>query len=783
MRKGIFTALLLLTTILQTFSQERYTVSGRIRDVADGEVLIGASVRVDSLKTGAATNEYGFYSISLPEGAHELEYHYIGYQHHRVRIRLQKDTSITIELEARASTLEEVVVTAQREDENVKSMEMSTVKMDINTIQKMPALLGEVDIVKSLQMLPGVSSVGEGAAGFNVRGGGIDQNLVLLDEAPVYNTSHLFGVFSVFNPDAVKDVKLIKGGIPSQYGGRISSMLDVRMKDGSNKKLEMNGGIGSIFARIAVEGPIVKEKGSFILAGRRSYMDLFTRAFIEDLKDTRFNFYDLTLKANYKTGKRDHLYLSGYLGRDVFGQGTDFGFDNGNRTVTLRWNHVFGKKLFLNTSAIYSHYDYGFFAGDIQIDGVDWSSDIINYSVKPEFTWFLNNRNTLKFGGQGIFYLFKPVNARVSSGTTLNDISMDNQYAREGAVYISNEQQLGDRWMLEYGLRYSLFQYMGDVAYTFADTVPGAEKRLESVARSDSRGVIKSYGNLEPRVAVKYDTGPTSSVKASYNRMAQYLHLISNTSAAAPTDRWIPSNNNIKPQLADQLALGYFRNFLDNAWETSLEVYYKDMKNQIDYIDGADLLLNEHLDGSLLSGKGRAYGMELYVRKAKGRLTGWLSYTLARSERKVEGINRNNWYPNRFDQTHRLNLTGSYRLNKRWEFGANLVFSSGTPTTFPTNRIEIQGYVVPHNVYESRNNYRIPSYHRLDLSATFYPKKYEERKKWDAFWVFSLYNVYNRRNPFSVFFRSNEDHPTTTEAIKYSVFGSVVPAVSFNFSF
>lgn len=783
--------LILLLLISDLFAQEsptstKYTISGFIKDARNGEMLIGATVFVKELKTGVAANVYGFYSISIPEGNYTLVYNSLGYQSVSKSIQLTAAIVQNIELNEEVQELQEVTITSEKEDGNIKNIEMSVNKLDIKAIKKIPALLGEVDLVRSIQLLPGVSTVGEGASGFNVRGGGIDQNLVLLDEAPVFNSSHLFGFFSVFNPDAVKDVKLIKGGIPAQYGGRISSILDVRMKDGNNKNLELNGGIGLIFSRLSIEAPIVKDKSSFIIAARRSYIDILAKPFLTgDLKDSKFNFYDLTAKANYTINEKNRVFLSGYFGRDVFGT-NEFKFNWGNGTGTLRWNHIFNDKLFLNTSAIYSNYDYmlAFGTNSKSADSFEWRSKIIGYSIKPEFSYFPNTNNTIKFGLQSTYYNFVPGTATFVSGGKSNDISLKDKYALESAVYIENEQKIGARTIVEYGVRFSAYQFLGsgDV-FTYNDTTPNIRRSLVSSKHYNTNEVIKTYTNVEPRLSVKYDLNETSSIKASYNRTTQYLHLISNTTASTPLDVWTPSTNNIKPQIADQEAVGYFKNFgKNNMYESSVEVYYKSMRNQVDYIDNANLLLNEYLEADLLTGIGRAYGLELYLRKTKGPLTGWVSYTLARTERKVIGINRNEWYPNRFDKLHTLNIVSSYQVRPRLELSLNFVLATGTPATFPTNRIEVQGYVIPHNSQERRNNYRIPTYHRLDLSATYHFKK-KENKKWESNLVVAIYNVYARKNPFSIFFQANKDNPSNTEAVKYSIIGTIVPSVSYNFNF
>ncbi|GAB3327914.1 TonB-dependent receptor [Larkinella ripae] len=786
-------------------TSNQVTVSGYIKDAANGEGLIGVSVYVKEAATGVTTNSYGFYSLTLPVGTYNLVYSYVGFSKQNRTVDLTgQNVRLNVELQEEGRELQEVTVSTKREDDNVKSIEMSVNTVEMKTIQKMPALLGEVDVIRSIQLLPGVSTVGEGATGFNVRGGNVDQNLVLLDEAPVYNSSHLFGFFSVFNPDAVKDVKLVKGGIPALYGGRISSILDVRMKEGNSKKTTVSGGIGLIFSRLTLEQPLFKNKegqarGSFIIAGRRSYADVLAKPFLKgDLKGARFFFYDLTAKANYRINDKNTLYASGYLGRDVFG--ADFGFNWGNTTTSLRWNHVFSDKLFLNTTAFYSNYDY-LLDSDLkrknQKDFFNWKSGIVNYSLKPDFTLFLKN-NTLTFGGQAILYDFQPGLATAASGGEVRSFGLENKYAVESALYIGNEQQLSRRVQLQYGLRYSLYQYVGPgEAYEFQTGVsPGQRRFPVSTTKYGRNEPIQTFGNWEPRFSAKYELNELSSLKLSYNRLAQYIHLISNTTASTPLDVWTPSTNNIKPQVGDQLAGGYFRNFgkTGREFEASVEVYYKWLQNQVDYIDGAELLLNKYLEGDLLNGKGRAYGAEFYVKKNRGPLTGWVSYTLAKTERFVDGINNNRWYPTRFDKRHTLNAVALYDLNKRLSFSATFALASGTPGTFPTNGYLFQGYLVPHNAENSRNNYRIPPYHRLDLSATLENRKRKPEQRWESNWVFSVYNAYARKNPFSVFFRQAEDKRTVTlngepvqipvaEAVRYSVFATVIPSATYNFKF
>ena len=773
------------------------TVSGYVIDAANGEKLIGVSVYVKETGTGAVTNSYGFYAIPIPAGTYTLVVSYVGYEKQTKVIDLAAgNRRLDIELREEGKQLQEVVVSTKREDDNVKNIEMSVNRIDVKTLRRIPALLGEIDVVRSIQLLPGVSTVGEGATGFNVRGGSIDQNLVLLDEAPVYNSSHLFGFFSVFNPDAVKDVKLIKGGIPANYGGRIASILDVRLKEGNAKKPELNGGIGLIFSRLSYERPLFSGKGSFIIAGRRSYADVLVQPFLrDDLKGSKFYFYDLTAKANYRINDKNTVFLSGYFGRDVFG--ADFGFNWGNTTASARWNHVFSDRLFLNATAYYSNYDYSLDTDLKRKEKQDYfrtNSRIVDYSFKPDFTLFLG-KSTITFGGQSILHDFQPGTATAASAGTISRFGLESKYGLENALYVGNEQQITPKFQLQYGLRYSLFNYIGPgEAYTFGENVAvGNRSRLPVAITSYKRGAnIKTYGNWEPRLAAKYELGNNSSFKLSYNRLAQYIHLISNTTASTPLDVWTPSTNNIKPQIGDQVAGGFFRNFgatkgEGSEFEASVEVYYKWLQNQIDYVDGADLLLNKYLEGDLLNGRGRAYGAEFYVKRNTGVLNGWVSYTLAKTERQVAGINGGNWYPTRFDKRHTLTtvllLDPPPRGNgiaSRWNFSGTFTLASGTPGTFPTNRFEYEGIV--GQVINGRNNYRIPPYHRLDLAATLQGCRRPGKRKEDN-WVFSVYNVYARKNPFSVFFQSNSDNPRLTQAVRYSVFAAVIPSITYNFKF
>ncbi|MCU0358088.1 MAG: TonB-dependent receptor [Cyclobacteriaceae bacterium] len=792
-KRIVFPLLVILS--LYAYAQDRATLSGYVKDATDGEALIGATVQVRTAGTGTVTNVYGFYSITLARGTYEVEVSYVGYTTLVKTVELNANVRLDLELTPQSSQLQEVVISGTAERSMVETVQMSVNKIDIGTIKKIPAFLGEVDVIRSLQQLPGVSTVGEGASGFNVRGGNVGQNLVLLDEATVYNASHLLGFFSVFNPDAVKDVKLYKGGIPAQYGGRISSLLDVRMKEGNNKEHELNGGIGTIFSRLSFEGPMSKGRGSYIVAGRRSYIDVLARPFVDVLNDgARLNFYDFTGKVNYNLNARNRVYLSGYSGRDNFFFAENQGFSWGNNTATLRWNSILNDRLFLNVSGIYSKYDYALQFGEDERDYFKWNSSISNYTFKPNFSYFISSNNEVSFGAEGIYYTFEPANASGASSGEVVDISLPRKYNLETAVYISNSQKIASNLNVEYGIRYSWFWGFGPGnEYIYNDTTAGV-RRTPVQTIPFGKGEVKSqYGNWEPRFSMQWQVNSNSSVKASYARMAQYLHLISNTTASNPLDVWTPTTNNIRPEIGDQVALGYFRSLgQEKNYEFSVEAYYRKAQNQIDYIDGADLLINEFLEGDLLSGEGRAYGVEFYLEKKTGRFNGWIAYTLGRTELKIDGINRGEWYPARFDQTHNLKLTGFYELSRRWTLTGAFTLLSGTPTTFPTSRYIMQGILIPYNANDTRNNVRIPAFHRLDLSARLdgktVKKNGKERKNTD-YWVFGLYNVYARKNPFSIYFsQSDERIPPAGQSIEsqarqLSIIGTIVPAISYNFTF
>ncbi|MFN0034386.1 MAG: TonB-dependent receptor [Saprospiraceae bacterium] len=763
--------LLLLLPALAGFAQN-FTLSGYLRDTASGEELLYASVAVVGKGVGATTNEYGFYSLTLPAGKYQIRCSYVGYDSKTLDLNLDKNIRQDVELGSGA-VLQEVQIKATRDDENVRSTEMSVATLDIKDAKLIPVLFGEQDILKTIQLLPGVSPNSEGNAGFFVRGGDTDQNLVLLDEAPVYNASHLLGFFSVFNSDALKDVKLYKGGIPAQYGGRISSVLDIRMKNGNAKSTEVSGGIGLIASRLTLETPLGSEKGSLILSGRRTYADLILKAASPEFGETSLYFYDFNAKANYTLGEKDRLYLSGYFGRDVFSL-SRIGLNWGNTTGTLRWNHVFNDKLFSNTSLIYSDFDYGF-GVDNAGTAIKLSSGIFDYNLKQDFNWYRNPSNSLQFGWNAIVHQFKPGKFTADDDDETTEdmaIELPQQQALETGFYLDNDQKINSRLSVYYGARLSTFSNIGafDVkTYNALDEVTSTT----SYGKGDFYHT--SFG-FEPRANATFLLDKKSSVKASYNRLYQYLHLLSNSTSGTPTDLWTPSTPFIKPEVGDQWALGYFRNFQDNNYEFSIEAYYKALGHQVDYEDGAETFLNPDLEAELVFGKGRAYGAEFFLKKNKGKLTGWVSYTLSKSERQFDAINGGQWFSARQDRPHDISVVATYRLSKKLTVSGTWVYYTGDAVTFPTGKYEVDGEIV--TLYSGRNGSRMPDYHRLDLGLTW---TLQDRKHWTSDLNFSVYNAYNRQNAFSIDFQESETDPTQTEAVKTSLFG-VVPSVTWNFS-
>jgi len=796
---------------LATFSAlgyaQNFTISGSIQDAANGEGLIGATVYDKATTSGVSANIYGFYSLTLPAGTYELVYSFVGFRPLVKQIVLDKNIRMDVEMEANSEVLQEVVITGEATNQNVESVEMSVVNVKMETIKKIPALLGEVDVLRAIQLLPGVQNGGEGSTGFFVRGGASDQNLILLDEAFVYNASHLLGFFSVFNQDAIKDAQLYKGGIPAEYGGRLSSVLDVRMKDGNSKKFAGAGGIGIISSRLTLEGPIIKDKASFIISGRRSYADLFLPlSGNEGLKQSQLFFYDLNGKVNLKLNDNNRIYLSAYTGRDILGVSNAFRLGWGNRTFTGRWNHIFGDKLFSNVTGIYSTFDYllGIPEG---ASAFDWTSKIQNISLKNDYTYYANSNNTIKFGFQSTFHTFSPATfTPADSNEAFNEFKIFDRYAWENGAYVSNEQKLGGRWSVLYGLRFSSFSNVGtDTLFNFDqnyDTIPG-----NGYTAYPSGEIYNTYKGLEPRLGVKFTLDDQSSLKASYNRMNQYMHLASNSTSAAPIDVWMPSSPNIKPQRADQVALGYFRNFAKNTFETSVEVYYKAVQNQIDFRDFAQLIFNPLLEGEVRAGAATSYGAEFFVRKQTGDVTGWISYTLSRSIRDVPEINNGNSYAANYDRPHNLSVVLSWDIMERLNASGTFVYNSGAPVTVPTGRFNYSGTTVP--VYSDRNGARMPAYHRGDFSITYDLRKKREKQFFSHSWNLSIFNIYSRKNPYAINFAASEakyevlpayeqlvrgsnafidntldayNNPNRTEAQMTYLF-PIIPSITYNFKF
>lgn len=779
---SLFLTLLTFHEALRAQGGKPLTISGYVRDAASGEVLINATITVSPANATVQSNAYGYFSITIPVGKYTVNVSYTGYSLYKTDIDLTASKTLEVTMQTAAAEMDQVVVTGEKRLRRTNTVALGIQQMSMAQIKKIPAFMGEPDVVKALLTLPGITSVGEGAAGFNVRGGNVDENLIIMDEAPVYNSSHLLGFFSVFNPDAVKNVTLYKSAFPAEYGGRTSSVLDIRMKEGNNQKLSVNGGISTIFSRISVEGPIQKDKSSFIVAARRSYIDVLAKPFLEG--DNKLYFYDITAKANLEINDKNTIYLSGYFGRDVFGFGGDAGFEWGNTAGTFRWNHLFTPRLFLNTSVYYSKYDYKLFfsnADNELSERYDWKSDIQTYGVKPSLTWFINNKHQLKTGVNVVYYNFYPGQGIAFSEGVKNDITLKKRYGSEMAAWAEDTWKLSPKWQIQGGVRFNRYSYLGNTTvYYFRDTTANVRKPLDREEVVTSKKPITSWNFFEPRLSVRYELKKNTFLKAGYARSSQYLHLLSNTASPTPVDLYFPSTNNIKPSVTDQVSVGVVTIPESLPLEFSAEVFYKKMDDVLDYIDNANLELNQLVEGDLLTGKGRAMGLELEVKKETGKWQGWVNYTLSKSERKTPGISKNEWYLSRYDRTHVVNAMVSYSHNKKWDFSATFNLGSGTPATFPDVRMDIQGMPVPYNSTEKRNNYRLPAYHRLDLAATM---KGRQGKKFKQEWVFGIYNVYARQNAYTVYFRQNEDEPQKKEAVKLAIIGSIMPAITWNFKF
>lgn len=772
-KKVIISALLFYSNIFFAQVNTSYTLNGFIYDDITGETMIGANIFVKELEIGTTSNIYGFYSLTLPEGSYEIVVSFIGYENNTKDLNFNKSRKVDFRINRTSYNLEEIVVEENEADHNVKSTDMGTANLVPNAIDKIPVLLGEKDILKTIQLLPGISSAGEGSSGFVVRGGTSDQNLVILDEAPVYNASHLLGFFSVFNSDAIKNAKILKGISGPEYGGRLSSVFDIAMKDGSNRDFSTYGGIGLISSRLTLEGPIVKDKGSFIVSGRRTYADLFfPLADDEQLENSALYFYDLNAKLNYTLGENDRIFISAYTGRDVFNFDNAFGFDWGNTTATFRWNHIISDKLFSNTTLLYSEYNYEMSMEDSD-QLTSTTSGIRDLNLKIDLQYYVNSDNTLKFGLNGIYHTFSPGEISSEGNSFINSKKINESHAMESNIYIGHELSINPFLKFNYGLRLSNFTLLGSSdVYTFDEN-----GNVVDTKNYGSGEVIKSYTYLEPRISASYLLDESSSVKFGYARNTQNIHLLSTSTTSTPLDIWQPSTSIVEPEISDQVSLGYFRNFDKNKYNASIEFYYKDMQNLIEYKNGADIFVNEYIESQLVFGEGRSYGLEFLFEKKTGRFTGWLSYTLSKTERQFEELNNGEFFPSRQDRTHDISIIGMYNLNEKWALSANWIYYTGLSATYPAGKYTIDG--VTANFYTKRNGQRMPDYHRLDIGATYYIKK-ENAQEMSL--TFSLYNVYGRENAYSISFEDSDTNPNTTEAVKMALF-SMVPSITFNFRF
>jgi hypothetical protein len=757
-------------------AQTRVTISGTVKDAQTGEDLTGASVHLVELPgVGAAANAYGFYTLTVPAGTYTVEASFVGYPAQRRKVALDKSQRLDFKLTPGGQELNEVVVTGRSSQANISRAQGGVETLDIKQIAKVPVLFGEKDVIKTLTLLPGIKTAGEGSSGFSVRGGNVDQNLILLDEAVVYNASHLLGFFSTFNSDAIKDLTVFKGGMPAQYGGRLSSVVDIKMKDGNNQQLHGSGGIGLIASRLALEGPIVKDKGSFLLTGRRTYADVFLKfSRNETTKSASLYFYDFNAKANYTLNDRNRLYFSGYLGRDVLGI-NNFGNNYGNQTATLRYNHLFTDKLFSNTTLIFSKYSYQI---NIRVNAQDFSIDskIQDFNLKQDFEYSPSARQTLRFGLNAIYHTITPGRVTAAADAVVNSTVDRTNHSLETAGYVSHEWSATDKLDFTTGLRLSQFSLLGSGTYSAYD----GNGRIVSSQAFGRGEVVKTYLNLEPRFAASYALTPAASLKAGYARNVQNLHLLSNSASTSPTDLYVPTSLNVKPELADQLSAGYFRKLgTTGEYSFSAEVYYKWLQRQVDYRDGTNLNGNQDVESTLLYGRGRAYGIELLLRKETGRLTGWVGYTLSKSQRQFTDINAGAWFNARQDRPHDLSVVGIYQLTPKWSLSGTLVGSTGNAVTFPTGKYFVGGQAV--SLYGARNGDRLPSYQRLDLGAT-YEKPQQEGKRWHHSWNFSIYNVLGRENPYTITFQTDPDDATRTQALQTALF-RMIPSATYNFSF
>ena len=788
--RGYFYFQLILIVFVYTqsrlYCQEKVTLSGYVSDSENNETLIGVNVIIPNLKIGTTTNDYGFYSLTVPRGDYKLQISFLGYKNQEIDLIILSDFSQNFNLQKEIQILDEVIIEESSEFINLRSPEMSVNRLSISTIKKIPAVLGETDVIKSITLLPGVTNAGEGASGFNVRGGGADQNLILLDEAIIFNSSHLFGFFSVFNPESIKDIRLYKGGIPAKYGGRVSSVLNIFQKEGNKNKFNSQGGIGLISSRLLLEGPIKNETTSFLFGGRSSYAHLFL-PLIESVDNNKAYFYDLNTKLSHRVNEKNTIFLSGYFGRDVFDIDNLFDLSYGNSVANFRWNHLFSNKLFSNLSMIYSDYDYTL---DFGLAEFDWNLGITNFNLKYDLKYYLNEKLKIEYGLNSIYYKFDPgLIQPTTDNSTIQNQKLEDKFAVESAFYSSLDYKLLPKLQLNFGLRLSNFLRLGQKINTYENDNPllfinsvqiyEEATPLGFIEYSKSE-VIKQFTNLEPRFSLAYEIADNKSFKISYNRMAQYLHLISNTNSPTPIDVWAPSGKYIDPQLLNQVAVGYFETFNNKIYSLQAEVFYKTIKNRLDYIDGAELIANDAIEQVLLNGEARASGIEILFQKNEGKLTGWIAYTLSKSEQRTPGrteeeigINNGNWYFTPYDKTHDFSLVSNYRINSRWNLNLNFIFQTGQPITYPNAQYQFQGFSIPN--YEARNSSRLPSYHRLDISTIYKPKNKAGE------WVFGIYNIYNRKNAASIRFQQNINNGTN-EAIRLAIFG-IIPSVTYNFKF
>ncbi|WP_133991022.1 TonB-dependent receptor [Dinghuibacter silviterrae] len=774
--KATQTAIILLSGLLASMpglAQQKHTVYGTVKDKASGEVLIGASVSLlERPAAGTVSNGYGFYSLTAPTGLYHLVVSFTGHTADTISLTLDREVAQDVSLGA-GQELQEVVIDASKNNRNLTQSLMGVQKMSAADIKSIPALFGEQDVLKAIQLLPGIESAGDGNSGFFVRGGGPDQNLILLDEATVYNPTHLLGFFSTFNTDAIKDVTVYKGGMPAQYGGRLSSVEDIKTNDGNDQKYIVSAGIGLIDSHANLEGPIVKGKGSFDISARRTYADLFLRLSRDSTRrNDQLYFYDINAKADYSFGGKDKIFFSGYLGQDVLGINNQFSLNYGNATATLRWNHVFSDRLFANTSLIYSRYNFD--AGiNTNNNDLTTATRIKDIHFKEDLQYFAGSAGKIYFGLESIHHTLSPGIFNTSSTSSFNSFNLPNKYSLESALYVAHEWSPAKRWNINYGIRLSMFNVLGPGTFY---TYNAAGETVDSSVFSSGR-VVKTFVNPEPRVSGSFQINDVSSIKASYDRNVQNLHLLNNSTSTNPTDLWIPSSNNVQPEIADQVSIGYYRNFHHNAYEFSVEGYYKYLQHQIDYKDGSQLVANVNIESELLYGNGRDYGLEFYLKKKTGKLTGWISYTLSKSELKIPGVNNDTYYPSRQDEPQNISVVGVYSLSKRWTLSATWVYNTGYPVSWPSGKYDVNGQ--PVYLYQQRNDYRMPDYHRLDLGATVIVKK---TAKWESSWTFSVYNAYDRQNAYTIVFQQNPNNLSQTQAVQTTLFG-IIPSVTYNFKF